>query len=73
MEGLEDGGTTWDETMVEFHQTQKLVQLTLGMGLGQVLDHSNLGGEGPCWSTWWPRNSREVTPKTHLETLSWMS
>ena len=48
MEGLEDGDTSWDETVIEIHQTQKLAQLTLSMGLGELLDHSNLGGVGPC-------------------------
>ena len=45
VEGLENGGTTWDETAVE-NQAQKLAQLTLGTGLGELLDHLNLGGEG---------------------------
>ena len=46
MEGLEDGGTTWDKAVVEIDQTQKLAQLTLGTGLGELLDHTNFGGEG---------------------------
>jgi len=47
VEGLEGGGTTWDEMVAENHQTQKVAQLTLGTGLGKLLDHSNNGGEGP--------------------------
>lgn len=43
---MEDGGTTWNKKMVEVHQTQELVQLTLGTGLGTLLDHSNLGELG---------------------------
>ena len=46
MEGLEGGGTTWDKAVVEIDQTQKLSQLTLGKGLGELLDHTNFGGEG---------------------------
>ena len=45
MEGLEDGGTTWDQAVMEIDQTQKLAQLTLGTGLGELLDHTNFGGE----------------------------
>ena len=40
MEGLEDGGTTWDKVVIEIDQTPKLAQLTLGMGLGELLDHA---------------------------------
>ena len=46
MEGLEDGGTTWDKVVIESDQTPKLAQLTLGTGLGELLDHTNFGGEG---------------------------
>ena len=41
----EDGGTIWDKAVIEIYQTQKLAQLILGMGLGE-LDHTNFGGEG---------------------------
>ena len=43
VEGLESGDTTWDKTMIEIKK--KLAQLTLGTGLGELLDHSNLGRE----------------------------
>ena len=46
MEGLEHGGTTWDQAVMEIDQTQKLVQRNLGTGLGELLDHANFGGEG---------------------------
>ena len=46
MEGLEDGGTTWDKAVIEIDQTQKLAHLILGTGLGELLDHANFGGEG---------------------------
>ena len=74
MEGLEDGGTTWDKAVVEIDQTQKLAQLTLGTWLGELLDHANFGGEGSYAVLVHvvAQELQEATPKAHLEALSWM-
>ena len=45
MEGLEDGGTTWDKAAQLILGTG-LGELILGTGLGELLDHANFGGEG---------------------------
>lgn len=64
MEWLEYGGRTWDETVVKVYQPQKLAQIALGVGLGELLDQLDWMAEIGCPGG---RDSREVAPRTVLQ------